>query len=87
MGKPQKTRSEVEDMVLEKLKGSHPALEMVLLHDDRDKGWQCRFVWKIGSHLVWNTEGKIPVDDVGTLRSQADVAVAKVRERFEITED
>jgi hypothetical protein len=60
MGKPQKTRSEVEDMVLEELKGRHPALEI---------------------------EGNFPVDDIGALRSQADVVVAKVRERFEITED
>ena len=79
MGKPQKTWSEVEDMVLEELKGRHPALELVLLHDDRETGWRCHFVWKI--------EGNFPVDDIGALRSQADVAVAKVRERFEITED
>jgi hypothetical protein len=52
---------------------------LVLLHDDRETGWRCHFVWKI--------EGNFPVDDIGALRSQADVAVAKVRERFEITED
>jgi hypothetical protein len=36
--KPTKKRSEVEEMIFEELKRSHPALEMVCLYHDGETG-------------------------------------------------
>jgi hypothetical protein len=78
--KPQKTRSEIEEMIFWELKARHPALEMIRLHRDGETGWRCDLIWKI--------EGNAPdVDDVTSLRREADMELAKLRERFEIVED
>jgi hypothetical protein len=76
--KPKKKRSEVEEMIFEQLKPRHPALEMVRLHHDGETGWRCNFVWKI--------EGNVPVDDIDTLRNEADSELARLRNNFEILE-
>jgi hypothetical protein len=76
--KPKKKRSEVEEMIFEQLKPRHPAPEMVRLRHDGETGWRCNFVWKI--------EGNVPVDDIDTLRNEADSELARLRNNFEILE-
>jgi hypothetical protein len=76
--KPKKTRSKLEEMIFEKLKPRHPALEMVRLHHDPETDWRCDFVWKI--------EGNVPVDDIDLLRSEADAELARLRNNFEFVE-